>query len=242
MRSNSQPRSFEYAPLSSYQLPLPLQQLYNPSNSLQPSVLNPVTKEKPDVIATIIVKIFDHVLSAVPTIIERIFGRGIYDLFNFSDYNNYSNYNGYGYYNGQNDLQKLFRGLGILGYGPLIILKIIDGFTTFMNILRRNSFFRTFLLPALVLMLIAGSVIFLIWWLQPDNFTSNYQNVYQSSNGQNQYYSNVQPHYNNYRQYSGPSNNKYRTMDYNQAFVHQGYNGPSRNIQNPQSSFVNIYR
>nr|CAI5858429.1 unnamed protein product [Callosobruchus analis] len=236
LRGSSQPRSNSY--LSAYQFPLPLQQPYSPStfteDYIKPPVLYPVTKTKPDVIATVIVKIFDHILNAVPTIVERIFGRGIYDLVNFSDYG-YSN-NGYNYNIQQNDLQKLFRGLGILGYGPLIFLKIIDGFTTFLSILKRNSFFRTFLLPALVLLLVAGSVIFLIWWLQPNDsmFYYNYNKAYKSVGGQSQN-NNYQPQYDqNYRKYS----NNYGTVSYNR----QGYNSDSGNFKSPrQGAYVGNY-
>nr|CAH7764131.1 unnamed protein product [Callosobruchus chinensis] len=225
LRGSSRQRSSAYS--SPYQFPMSLQQLYNPSTLTQdytkPSILYPVTKTKPDVIATIIVKIFDHILNAVPSIVERIFGRGIYDLVNFSDYG-YSS-NGYNYNGQQNDLQKHF------GLRSSYLFKIIDGFTTFLNILKRNSFFRTFLLPALVLMLVAGSVIFLIWWLQPNDSNSdyNYNKAYTSSNGQTQNNNYNQPQYDkNYKQYS----NNYGGASYNR----QGYNSQSGYVKYPQQS------
>ncbi|VEN47585.1 unnamed protein product, partial [Callosobruchus maculatus] len=237
LRGSSQQRSNDYP--SPYQFPMSPPQLYNPSTFMQdytkPSILYPVTKTKPDVIATIIVKIFDHILNAVPSIVERIFGRGIYDLVNFRDYS-YSN-NGYNYNGQQNDLQKLFRGLGILGYGPLLFLKIIDGFTTFLNILRRNSFFRTFLLPALVLLVVAGSVIFLIWWLQPNDSNSyyNYNKAYTNFNGQSHNSNYNQPQYDQkYRQYSS----NYAASSQGS----QGYNSQSGNVKYPQQgTYVGNY-
>lgn len=121
--------------------------------------LQEVKKEKKlGVFEKVITKIIDiavdKIAIAIPILIRKLFGISVENL---KDY-------GYGY-----GVQSL-KDLGIFGYLPLIILKLVNGFTYFINILKRNKFLKTFLMPVLVLVVIAGAVIFLTWWLQPDDY------------------------------------------------------------------------
>lgn len=92
-----------------------------------------------------------------------------------------------------------------------------------MNILKKNKFFKNFLLPAGLLLLIAGAVVFLIWWLQPDSY-ENYGNMYhQISN------------YNTPHQYtpqsSGYYDNSYNNdLPYNQYGYSRGNYDSNRNM------------
>lgn len=116
--------------------------------------------KKNDAFTSITLKILDKIIDSTPAIVERLFGRGLWELSNFGSYGESYNYNAGN--SNQNDLQRLFKNLGLLGYGPLIFLNVIDGFTTFMKILRRNEFFKNFLTPALILLLVAGAIVFLV--------------------------------------------------------------------------------
>lgn len=50
----------------------------------------------------------------------------------------------------------------------MFALKIINSLSYFVSVLKKNPFFKNFLLPALVLLGINGLVVFLIWFMQPD--------------------------------------------------------------------------
>lgn len=121
-----------------------------------------IKSKSTDLVASVIEKILDGLLKALPNILEKLFGKGLYDLINLNDQ--------YDYQNNYQDIKNVFGNLGLFGHIPMVILKIIDIFTTFMNILKKNKFFRNFLLPASILLIIAGSVVFLIWWLQPNSY------------------------------------------------------------------------
>lgn len=146
--------------------------------------LNFIDSKINDLIASIIEKVVDGLLKALPKIIEKIFGKNLFELFDFSDeyQGNYQNNYGNNYnsvYNPSTGVKKLLGHFGLIGYLPLIFLKIIDGISNFMNILKRNTFFKNFLLPAGIVLFIAGSVVFLIWWFQSDS-TKNYGEQYQA--------------------------------------------------------------
>lgn len=131
-----------------------------------PSKLHKV--KKLDVFEKVITKIVDiavdKIVIAIPIVIRKLFGITIENL---NDYNPSYSYGNYG------SVQSL-KDLGIFGYLPLIILKFIDGFTYFVNILKRNKFVKTFLVPASVLAGILGFIVFLIWWLQPNDYNNPY--------------------------------------------------------------------
>lgn len=166
--------------------------------------------KKNDVFTSIILNVLDKIIAATPAIVERLFGRGFRELSN-SGYGDSYNY-GIGYAN-QNDLQKLFRNLGFFGYGPLIILNLIEGFTTFMKILRRNQFFKNFLTPALVLLVVTGAIVFLVWWLQSDeDFKGpNRHDPRLYSGG---YYDKYNEPYSNYNYHSGGYGNNNNNYGY----------------------------
>lgn len=149
-------------------------------------------------VAFIVEIIVDGVLKAMPKVLHKLFRTGFYELFNFNDYS--GGYGGYNnnqvYYDSTTDLKRVFGNLGIFGFLPMIFLKIIDALTTFMNVLRKNKLFKNFILPALILVIITGSVVFLIWWLQIDSYSDTSYN--KISYNQNYNYPQYPPKPNNY--------------------------------------------
>lgn len=157
-----------------YQQPQPLRE-YEDSPTYYPSkVKNAVKVKKLDIFEKIITKIIDIVVDkvaiAIPILIKKIFGLNLESL---------TNYSGYGY---NTDIQKL-KDSGIFGYLPLIILKFADTIGAFTNVLQKNKFIKNTLVPILILLGVAGFVLFLIWWMQPstdqsDNNTNGYIDKY----------------------------------------------------------------
>lgn len=222
--------------------------MYKSSNYFDsPIYLPTVDSKKTDIIAVILEKIVGALLKAVPTILGKLFGKGLYELVNFNDeyeYGSYGNNYNQGVYDSTSDLKKLFRHLGFLGFIPMIFLKIIDGFTTFIYILKKNKFFRYFLIPALVLLVIAGAVVFLIWWLQYDYYgysagtyksISNYNepNQYspQTYNEPNQYSTNTNGHY------DIPYKNAIDSKNTNGYFDYQKYK-PQQNYDKYRNRYI----
>lgn len=121
--------------------------------------------KKLDIFEKVITKIIDiavdKVAIAIPILIKKLFGITVENL---ADYNP-----SYGYSSNYGSVQSL-KDLGIFGYLPLIILKLVDGFTYFVKILKQNKFVKNFLIPLVVLGGVLGSILFLIWWLQPDDY------------------------------------------------------------------------
>ncbi|XP_044272602.1 uncharacterized protein LOC123016333 [Tribolium madens] len=156
-----------------------------------PELLNPSAKEvkssfKNDFFTDVISRILDKLISAIPIVIQKLFHFSLDEL----SKNDYSDY----------DVQVLYKNLGIFAYLPVIILRLVKGISAFMNMLRKNSFFKNFLMPAIILATVAGAVIFLIWWLQPDSSNNPYGYISGDNNDANYQYAG------NY-QYSG--NNQY---------------------------------
>lgn len=151
------------------------------------SIFDLIESKKSDLIASIIEKVFDGLLKSLPKILEKLFGNGLYELLSF---NNEYDYKG-SYYNSvydtTSDLKKLLSNFGLFGYGPLVFLKIIDGITAFVKILKKNKFFKNFLIPAGVILLIAGAAVFLVWWLQYDSYSYEHYGGYDVSNDYPQY-------------------------------------------------------
>lgn len=103
-----------------------------------------------------------------------------------------------------------------------------------MKLLKKNKFFKNFLLPAGLLLVIAGAVVFLIWWLQPDSY-ENYGGTYQETSN---YY---KPH-----QYPPQSNgyhdNSYSNdLPYNKYVNSRGNYDGNRNMFNRRSYYRSYY-
>lgn len=180
--------------------------------------LDLIQSKSVDLIASLVDKIISGIVKALPGNIEKIFGDGFHELLNFNDQPEYGSYN-QGVYGSQTvDMKKIFKNMGLFGYIPMVILKIIDGITTFMNILKKNAFFKNFLFPALILLVIGGSVLLLIWWLHPDSNSSHGNSNYQIS-------------YSNAPEYSFPPNtNDYYDTPYNTNMLYKKYgNQPNVN-------------
>lgn len=125
-------------------------------------IFDPKTKKKSkklDIFDKLFSKILDSVIDkadiAIPKLFTALFG---IDL-------------------GEKNMQN-FKSFGLMGFGPMIILKIISQFTSFIHQLQKNKFLKTFLVPALVIGLVAGLIVFLIWWMQPDENNDGYSNNY----------------------------------------------------------------
>lgn len=77
----------------------------------------------------------------------------------------------------QNKKQNVFGGLlnniqgfpGLLGFIPNILLKLLSNFSSFLNILKRNKFFKNFLFPGALILVIDGIMALLIWWFSADD-------------------------------------------------------------------------
>lgn len=133
---------------------------FNLFSELESSSNTKLKTAKNDVFVELIGNIMDKVLAAIPMILHK--------LFNFS----LSQFTQYGYQ--EYDLQTVFKNMGVFGILPIILIRLIEGFSTFLKVLKKNSFFKNFIIPALILGVIAGGVLFLIWWLQPDDYDNYY--------------------------------------------------------------------
>lgn len=185
-------------------------------------------------IASIIEKVVDGLLKSLPKIVEKLFGYGLFDLFHFNDQLDYQeNYQGNYQSNYQNnyrnnynslykpstDIKKLFGHFGLVGYIPLFVLKIIDGITTLMNLLKRNKFVKNFLVPAGIVLLVAGSIVFLIWWLQPE-YNENYEDKYQEFS---KYYDHPQYHSKPINYYGNSYGNDFSYKEYDHQKMYDNY-------------------
>lgn len=117
-------------------------------------------EKKEGVIEKTIGKIIDKVIKkvqiALPTIIQKLLGLG----FEFSE----------------KGLTKSSV-VGLLDFLPMFLMNIFSRLSNFIDVLKKNKFLKSFLVPALVVVAVAGSVIFLVWFLQSDTH-QNYENTY----------------------------------------------------------------
>lgn len=112
----------------------------------------------------------DKVIESLPVILQKLFGFAVHELTAYGD--------DYGAaYGGDNSYLAVFRNLGIFGYLPLILLRIVNAISTFIYILQKNKFLKYFLVPAGVVLLVAGGMVFLIWWMQPTDYYMNYDKL-----------------------------------------------------------------
>lgn len=179
-----------------YHQPQALREYQDSATYESNKIKDTVKVKKLDIFEKIITKIIDIVVDkvaiAIPILIKKIFGLNLESL---------TNYSGYGY---DTDIKSL-KDSGILGYLPLIILKFADTIGAFTNILQRNKFVKNTLVPILVLLGVAGFVIFLIWWMQ--------SGTEQSDSNTNRYIDKYYPPpYNNYRY--PYNNNNYAPVKY----------------------------
>ncbi|KAL3274385.1 hypothetical protein HHI36_015783 [Cryptolaemus montrouzieri] len=124
--------------------------------------------KKIEIFKSIVAKIMDKVLESLPVILQKLFGFAVHELTAYGD--------NYGY--GSDYGLSIFRNLGIFGYIPIIIIRIVNAISTFVYILQKNKFLKYFLIPAGVVLLVAGSMVFLIWWMQPSDYYVNYEKSY----------------------------------------------------------------
>lgn len=117
--------------------------------------------KKLDIFDKLFTKILDTVVDkagiAIPKLFTALFG------INSGDYGN--------------DMESI-KSFGLMGFAPMIILKVISHITYYINQLQKNKFLKTFLVPALIIGLVAGLIVFLIWWMQPDENNDGYSNNY----------------------------------------------------------------
>lgn len=156
--------TYNPAPQQSYTAPYEIQEY-----KLKPSSdkLHGLVKQKKlDIFEKVITKIIDIVVDkaviAIPILLRKIISVSFDDLTSYGS--------GYGY--DSYALQGLKK-LGIFGFIPLVVLKVVNGLSYFVSVLKKNAFFKNFLLPALVLLGINGLVVLLIWFMQPNEINYN---------------------------------------------------------------------
>ncbi|KAK9885145.1 hypothetical protein WA026_010656 [Henosepilachna vigintioctopunctata] len=159
-------------------LPEPAFNPYN-YNAYATNLLPPLKTElsvkpkKVDIFKSIISKIMDKVVESLPVIVHKLFGFAVHELSSFGDFGAYNG--GYGLDGG---VFKSFKSLGLFGFLPLILIRLVNGISTFIYVLQKNKFLKYFLVPAGIVLLVGSSVVFLIWWLQPGDYYLNYEKSY----------------------------------------------------------------
>ncbi|XP_044759235.1 uncharacterized protein LOC123316974 [Coccinella septempunctata] len=129
-----------------------------------------VKPKKLDIFKEIVAKVMDKVIESLPVILQKLFGFAVHELTAYGDE--------YGAtYGSDSSYLSVFRNLGIFGYLPLILLRVVNAVSTFIYILQKNKFLKYFLVPAGVVLLVTGGMVFLIWWMQPGDFYINYDKV-----------------------------------------------------------------
>ncbi|XP_017786878.1 PREDICTED: bromodomain-containing protein DDB_G0280777-like [Nicrophorus vespilloides] len=169
-------------------------------------------------------KIFDKILNkvidkakvALPKLLEALVGK-----LDFSSYYADDGY-GDGYGNGGYQMDKSYKSnFGLSGILPMIVIKVISNISYFVSYLQKYRFLRVFLVPALVLLIVAGAIIFLVWWMQPSddyqqtnyNVNSNYEGGSNYGNNYNTYGSPGYSKKYSPNSYSKPNYNNYRSSE-----------------------------
>ncbi|KAL1497985.1 hypothetical protein ABEB36_008860 [Hypothenemus hampei] len=94
-------------------------------------------------------------MNSLPAVFHNIFGNLVSEIGTSSgDYNS--------------PLQNIVKNLGRVGIFPLIVVRLIETIGSIFKYLKKNQFFRQFLLPGLVLGLTGGAILFLIFFLQQE--------------------------------------------------------------------------
>lgn len=116
--------------------------------------INPVRNN--DAFSVVVVKIIEKIFASLPEALKKVFGNMITDIGDsYGDYNS--------------PLQNLLRNLGSVGYLPLVLVKILESAGEILKYLKKNQFFRQFLLPAVIFGLLGGAVLFLMFFLQQED-------------------------------------------------------------------------
>ncbi|XP_045477384.1 uncharacterized protein LOC123682673 [Harmonia axyridis] len=129
-----------------------------------------VKSKKLDIFKEIVARVMDKVIESLPVILQKLFGFAVHELTAYGD--DYSTA-----YGAESSYLSVFRNLGIFGYLPLILLRVVNAISTFIYILQKNKFLKYFLVPAGVVLLVTGGMVFLIWWMQPGDFYVNYDKL-----------------------------------------------------------------
>ncbi|XP_066151675.1 uncharacterized protein [Euwallacea fornicatus] len=170
-----------------------------------------------DMFSEVIVKIVEKIFASLPEALKRVSGNLLSDIGNsYGDYNS--------------PLQNVLRNLGSFGQIPLVLIKILESVGDIIKYLKKNKFFREFLLPGLILGLIGGAILFLIYFLQSDEEPYGYIS-YHSDNYQD--FPKYQPnHY-----VSGPPNSN---TGYDNYYVkkYKSANDYSSDYNNDRSSHI----
>jgi hypothetical protein len=101
-----------------------------------PPPVTDVKSAKNDFFLDVVGKILDKLIAAIPVVIQKLFSFSLDELSRY-DYQDY-------------DVQTLYKNLGIFAYLPVVLLRLVKGISSFMSILKKNSFFKNFLMPALI--------------------------------------------------------------------------------------------
>ncbi|XP_076258692.1 uncharacterized protein LOC143195457 [Rhynchophorus ferrugineus] len=144
--------------------------------------INEKTFNKPqDILEKLILKILDKVIGITPSIMKRLFGNLVSNIGNsYVDYNS--------------PLQKIFSNIGASGYFPIIMIKVLETTGTVIQYMRKNRFVTQIGIPGISLALVAGVVLFLIYFYQGDH---SYNLItYSDQNGYLNNHDNYQDSYN----------------------------------------------
>ncbi|XP_057669238.1 uncharacterized protein LOC130901713 isoform X1 [Diorhabda carinulata] len=238
--ASKSPKQIEYWPFEKYQDTFKYPTFINEETRTVPFHTSDLENfEKEDIITNIIVKIVGKIVAAIPQILGKLFGVGTHSLFANADKSHGNDYgytydNNYSVSNDNYNLQSVFSKLGIFGYIPIVLLNIINAVATFCKLIRKNQFFTNFIVPTLVLLLVAGGVVFLIWWLQPDVDSNNAKQIDSidkyATSSTNYLYDNYERHSgnNNYRKY-------YNSYSYYRTPWHETY---LRNVDNKNTNLL----
>ncbi|XP_030746088.1 uncharacterized protein LOC115874928 isoform X2 [Sitophilus oryzae] len=150
------------------QLKMQLELQKHDDNPFSYKVESKSTSLHQDIFTKIVVKILDKLIAVTPTVLSKLFGNLVTDIGATSDY--YS------------PLQNIFKNLGVAGYFPLILIKILETTGTVIQYMKKNSFVRNFLVPGISLALVAGAVLFVIYFYQDNQYNTELSdNNYDSS-------------------------------------------------------------
>lgn len=182
-----------YSPPGIYGHP-PASPIYN-NNGYE--IQKTATDKHKDIFTEILIKIVEKIFNSLPEVLSKLFGNLVTSVGDsYGDY--YS------------PLQNILKNLGPMGYVPLIFVKLLESAGTILQHLKKNPLFRQFLLPALVLGLVAGAIFFLIYFLQPQEPYG-----YVSYQGGNNDYPQYEPNKNYGNRYDSITATKYRDNSFN---------------------------
>lgn len=138
------------------------------------SLKDTLIEKKAKKIHKLIIKVAKLVIRKLIKLLPHLIGA----FFGIEDDDGYGSY-GYGSYGYGSDGYRSVEAKnsggfahGILGIIPAIIFKLIAKVSKVVKILQKNTFLKHFFIPAALILVVNGALIFLVWWLYPQNSIS----------------------------------------------------------------------